>query len=95
MQKIFQFLTTLAVWVSLACSITFFVHSSLPLFNSKVQISFSTIYSIVHEYSGLYKFTFIVIAAYLGLKQLELSQKNYQKTLDQLKFTQDDILYKK
>jgi hypothetical protein len=43
----------------------------------------------------LYKFTFIVFAAFLTLEQLKIAQNNYQKTLEQLIFTQKDINNKK
>lgn len=49
----------------------------------------------LESYSELYKFTFIVSAFWVTLNQLKISTDNYNTTLTQVKFVQEDILDKR
>jgi hypothetical protein len=77
-------------------SIFFVVFSMLTLLRFDSSITFAhsvdNIYKAVATYSGLYKFTFIVCAFWVTLRQLEISFGNYDTTLMQVKFVQDDII---
>ncbi len=55
------------------------------------NFDFQKAYSILCEYSGLYKFTFIVLAFSVTLRQLKLSQENNERAINQLKLTQEEI----
>lgn len=57
--------------------------------------SVENIYKALSTHSGLYKFTFVVCAFGVTLQQLEISFDNYNTTLGQVKFVQDDILDKR
>lgn len=77
-------------------SATYFIVSITEITKTEFsKLSFASIYSFLSTHSGLYKFTFIVCAFWVTLQQLELSQNNYTKTLNQIKFTQDDIELKR
>jgi len=68
--------------------------TTLLRFDNSVTFAHSVdnIYKALATYSGLYKFTFIVCAFWVTLRQLEISFGNYNTTLTQVKFVQDDIL---
>lgn len=77
-------------------SFFFIVFSLATLFHYNGSVNFGnlvdSIYKALATYSGLYKFTFIVCAFWVTLRQLEISFGNYDTTLKQVKFVQDDIL---
>lgn len=77
-------------------SIFFIVFSLTTLLRYDSSVNFvhsvDNIYKTLATYSGLYKFTFIVCAFWVTLRQLEISFGNYNTTLNQVKFVQDDIL---
>lgn len=95
MFKFLQKIIAAIVYASLIASLTFIVLSLISLHYSKETLTLSSFYSAMTKYSGLYKFTFIVLAANIAIEQLKLSQENYKKTLNQLKLTEDDIFVKK
>jgi hypothetical protein len=68
--------------------------TTLLQFDNSVNFinSVDNIYKALATYSGLYKFTFIVCAFGVTLQQLEISFGNYNTTLKQVKFVQDDII---
>ncbi|MFD2921627.1 hypothetical protein ACFS6H_18050 [Terrimonas rubra] len=80
-------------------SLFFVIYSLTTLLWFDTSISFvksvDNIYKAVATYSELYKFTFIVCAFWVTLRQLEISQSNYNTTLGQVKFVQEDILDKR
>ena len=83
-------------YIVLAISICYFVVSVINFLNyGKEQYSFSNFYSSISEFSGIHKFMLAVLASYLGLSRLRLSQESHQKTLDQLKLTETEIERKK
>jgi hypothetical protein len=80
-------------------SLFFVIYSLIALLRFDTSISFiksvDNIYKAVATYSELYKFTFIVCAFWVTIRQLEISRNNYNTTLGQVKFVQDDILDKR
>jgi hypothetical protein len=77
-------------------SLFFIIFSLTTLLRYDSSINFAhsvdNIYRALATYSGLYKFTFIVCAFSVTLRQLEISFGNYDTTLRQVKFVQDNIL---
>jgi hypothetical protein len=63
--------------------------------SSNFSNSVDSIYNALTTYAALYKFTFIVLAFWVTLRQLEISQNNYNTTLKQVQFVQTDILDKR
>lgn len=57
--------------------------------------SVDNIYNALSTYSGIYKFTFIAFAFWATLRQLEISQKNYETSSRQIQFIQNDLNLKK
>ena len=79
---------------------TFFILFSLSTslrYDNSVDFkhSIDNIYKAIDTYSELYKFTFVICAFWATLRQLEISQSNYETTLQQIKFVQDDIIDKR
>jgi len=90
--SIFRILSLILVFISTII----FSYSIIELSEMDCcKLNLTNIYSFVCYYSGLYKFTFIVCAFWVTLRQLEISQNNYTNTLNQMQFTQNDILLKR
>jgi hypothetical protein len=98
MRKLIKGLKFLSIALGLL-SLFFIVYSFIALLRPDTSISFirsvNNIYEALSTYSELYKFTFIVCAFWVTLQQLNISQSNYDTTLQQVKFVQDDILDKR
>ena len=98
MKKTIQILKYLCIGLS-SISLLFIIYSAVTLLKQNCLIDIikspSLIYLALATYSGLYKFTFIVCAFWATLRQLEFSQNNYDNTLKQIKFVQDDIIDKR
>jgi len=95
MKKLITILKYTSLGLSII-SIFFITYSIINLVNLDSHTSYiNRIYSALGNYSGLYKFTFLVCAFWVTLRQLEISQSNYKCTLNQIKFTQDDIVEKR
>jgi hypothetical protein len=98
MDKIVATLKYLSIGLG-ALSLFFIVYSLTILlwYDSSTSLidNADNIYKVLTTHSGLYKFTFIVCAFWATLRQLEISQRNYSITLNQIKFVQDDILDKR
>jgi hypothetical protein len=95
MMNILQKIIQIGVYILLLVSASCLVFAVYDFCNTHSLFSIPQFYFDIAQYSGLYKFTFIVLAAYLALEQLKVAQENYKKSLEQLKFTQDDILSKR
>lgn len=87
----------LVVFVVLTFSFILFSFCTLLTFDTSVSFeqSVQNIYKALATYSELYKFTFIICAFWVTLQQLEVSQNNYNKTSEQVKFIQEDIFNKR
>lgn len=95
-----QLITTLKfISIGLVILSIFLVVFSLITLQFDESISFAnaidSIYKSLTGYSGLYTSTFIVLAFWATLRQLEISQSNYNTTLNQVKFIQGDIIDKR
>ena len=92
--KILENILKISVFILLIISSIYFL---LSVFNFLEQgnLNFEEFYSSISEYSGIHKFMFLVLAGYLGLRRLKLSYENHQKTLDQLKLTENEIFRKR
>lgn len=88
-------------WLSVIFTVLSFLVIILSLwsfeFNTSIDIiqSVNNIYKAIVIYSWLYNFTFIICAFWVTLRQLEISQNNYNTTSQQVKFIQADILDKR
>lgn len=87
-------LKLLAVILSLF-SVIVFLYSLYQFRELIYVVDIGAVYSFLSTYSGLYNFTFIVLALLLTLHQIQLAQETNKETLNQIKFTQDDILLKR
>lgn len=92
-KKTLHYLTNFIVFALLVCSAIYATSSISKIISTQNihEFDFSKAYLVLCEYSGLYKFTFIVLAFSITLRQLRLSQENNERAINQLKFTQDDI----
>jgi hypothetical protein len=92
-----RLITTLQILSIILSIISFFliIYSFIFLLtpDSSVTIikSIDNIYQALSTYSGIYKFTFIAFAFWATLRQLEISQKNYETTSGQIQFVQNDL----
>ena len=85
--------------ISLGIISTFFIlYSILTLLKFDQSIDFTetvdNIYSALATYSGLYKFTLVVWAFWATIHRLQISQDNYETTLNQMEYVQTDIINK-
>lgn len=98
MKRLITILKSLSIVLSLI-SVFFIAFSLFTTLRLDLSVNFSqtinNIYNAVSIYSGLYKFTFIVCAFWATIRQLEISQGNYQNSISQIKFVQSDILEKR
>jgi hypothetical protein len=85
---IFGFISMFLLLFSLITGLRYDSSASFP-------DSIQNIYKAISTYSEFHKFTFIVFAFSVALRQLEISQNNYNTTLEQVKFVQDDIIEKR
>jgi len=98
MKRLITILKFLSIVLSLV-SVFFIVFALFTTLRLDLSVGFSqtinNIYNTVSIYSGLYKFTFIVCAFWATIRQLEISQGNYQNSISQIEFVQNDILEKR
>lgn len=96
-----KFIIIVLQWLSGIFTLISFLGIILSLwsfeFNTSIDIiqSVNNIYKAIVIYSWLYNFTFIICAFWVTLRQLEISQNNYNTTSQQVKFIQNDILDKR
>ena len=70
----------------------YLVYSIIDVINLENREPYLLIfYNSIGKYSGLHVFTVVIIATYLGICRLRLSYESHQKTLDQLKLTEEEI----
>ncbi len=97
MKKLIEFLRIFSILLTVV-SFLFLVFSCTFLLTYDSSINFKSsilnIYGVISTFSGIYKFTFIVCAFWVTLRQLEISKNNYETTTNQIKFIQKDILDK-
>lgn len=89
--KVSFYITSFFTLFLITLSIIFFCISIEKIKKSELHLSFSNSYPFLCEYSGIYKFTFVVVAIYFTSMQLAAAQEANQKTLDQLNLTQTEI----
>jgi hypothetical protein len=98
MKRLIKILQYLSIILSLV-SIFLIIFSLVTNLQLDLSVGFNltviNIYNALSIYSGIYKFTFIVCAFWATIRQLEISQGNYQSSLSQIEFVQNDILEKR
>ena len=94
-------LITILQILSIILSITSFfliIYSFIYLLTPDSSVTFvksvDNIYKALSTYSGIYKFTFIAFAFWATLRQVEISQNNYETTSGQIQFIQNDLILK-
>jgi len=91
-EKIFKIITFLVLGIS----IIYIIISTIDFINlGKEFYTFEQFYAEISKYSGIHKFMLAFLAAYLGLSRLRLSSASHQKTLSQLKLTEEEIFRKR
>jgi len=97
MKKLITTLKSISIGLGIV-SIFFIFYSILTLLKFDSSIDFTktvdSIYSALATYSGLYKFTLVVWAFWATIHRLQISQDNYQSSLNQMAFVQADIVNK-
>lgn len=88
--QIFGIFTFLVVLISAI----YFIFSILNFYNLETH-SLNDFYKSISEFAGIHQFMFLVLATYLGLRRLKLSQQSHEKAISQLKLTQDEISHRK
>ena len=91
-EKIFKIITFIVLGVSLIY-IVISIINFIALGNE--FYTFEQFYSSISEYSGIHKFMLAFLAAYLGVSRLRLSSASHEKTLSQLKLTEEEIFRKR
>jgi hypothetical protein len=86
-----KWLIKFSVVISIFFSITFLCYS-LGQFYCEHIYNLNNLFFKLSIYSSIYKFSFVILATYLTIEQLSISQGSYFKTVQQLHFTQEDIL---
>jgi hypothetical protein len=80
----------LSVFVSLIFSFIYFCFSLGHFYCNQIY-HLQEFYNQISAYSSIFKFTFVILATYLAIEQLSISHASYNKTVQQLHFTQNDI----
>jgi hypothetical protein len=83
-------------YIVLAISIGYFILSVIEFIKlEKAEYTVSKFYTSISNYSGIHKFMLAVLAAYLGLSRLRLSNENNERALNQLRLTESEIFRKR